>query len=133
MVLELPNAVWAEPERFSYHQDTRHPWTILVDGEPLGPCVSAETLGGPPPTLNIYTMSTGVNMHAHCSKGVFVSWHLNAKVVLQGIGRLGRISGLVARAVRQDVDANLWLIDRYARRSPTAQITGRRSPSYSTC
>lgn len=66
-------------------------------------------------------MSTGVNIHAHCSKGAFVSWHLNARVMLQGIGRLRRIRGLAARAMHPDVDMNLWLIDRHARRTPNKE------------
>ncbi|KAK7397912.1 hypothetical protein QQX98_012715 [Neonectria punicea] len=40
---------------------------------------------------NINTMVTGVNMHRRCSKGAFLTWHLNAKTMLQTISRLVRI------------------------------------------
>lgn len=40
---------------------------------------------------NVNTMATGVNMHHCCSKGAFLNWHLNAKTMLQIVGRLVRI------------------------------------------
>lgn len=40
---------------------------------------------------NVNTMATGVNMHHCCSKGAFINWHLNAKTMLQIVGRLVRI------------------------------------------
>ncbi|RGP72381.1 hypothetical protein FLONG3_6777 [Fusarium longipes] len=41
---------------------------------------------------NVNTMGTGVNMHGHCSKGMFLNWMLNVKGMLQIIGRLIRIN-----------------------------------------
>ncbi|KAH7182442.1 uncharacterized protein B0J16DRAFT_343694 [Fusarium flagelliforme] len=37
-------------------------------------------------------MRTGVNMHGCCSKGMFLNWLMNAKPMLQIIGRLIRIN-----------------------------------------
>lgn len=40
---------------------------------------------------NINQMATGVNLHHQCSTGIFISWHLNAQQMEQGISRLVRI------------------------------------------
>ncbi|KAJ4011900.1 hypothetical protein NW766_007200 [Fusarium irregulare] len=41
---------------------------------------------------NANAMGTGVNMHGGCSKGMFLNWLMNAKSMLQIIGRLIRIN-----------------------------------------
>ncbi|KAF7553679.1 hypothetical protein G7Z17_g3457 [Cylindrodendrum hubeiense] len=40
---------------------------------------------------NFNTMATSVNMHTCCSKGIALSWHLNAKTMHHMVGRLNRI------------------------------------------
>ncbi|KAH8736143.1 hypothetical protein BGZ61DRAFT_441610 [Ilyonectria robusta] len=49
------------------------------------------------------------------------SWNFNLPKTMDDLLRERTPRGLVARAVREDCDASLWLIDRYARRSTTEQ------------
>ncbi|KPM45986.1 hypothetical protein AK830_g452 [Neonectria ditissima] len=41
--------------------------------------------------VNVNTLSTSINIHKQCSKGAFLTWHLDAETMLQNIDRLVRI------------------------------------------
>ncbi|KAF5584723.1 snf2 family helicase [Fusarium subglutinans] len=45
---------------------------------------------------NVNTMGTSVNMHTCCCRGIFMNWLMNAKAMLQIIGRLIRINQVKA-------------------------------------
>ncbi|KAH7017180.1 hypothetical protein EDB80DRAFT_772641 [Ilyonectria destructans] len=132
----------AIPATMTVKQNNEH-WQLMVRPyqdlfclTPInwGMCIDWETIFD---SLPFSASSNGYGRVTNIAVEFDASWNFNWPETMDDLLNERTPRGLVARAVQgyigQNVDMNIWLIDRCARRSPTTQETTTRRKIFHDC